>query len=47
MQPEATEKALNRVIDLCESIINLKGRPSDEAIETAEKVLQIIRKELN
>jgi hypothetical protein len=47
MQPEAAEKALNRVIKYCESIIRLEERQSDEAIETAEKVLKIIRKEVN
>ncbi|WP_226087453.1 hypothetical protein [Mesobacillus sp. S13] len=47
MQPESTEKALNSVIKFCESIIMLEERQSDETIETAEKVLKIIRKELN
>lgn len=47
MQPESTDKVLISVIKFCESIIKLEERQSDEAIETAEKVLEIIRKELN
>lgn len=46
MKPEATERALKRVREFCERILGLEGRPSDEAIETAEKVLKIIREEL-
>lgn len=46
MQPESTDKALNSVIKFCESIIKLEERQSDEVIETAEKVLEIIGKEL-
>lgn len=47
MQPESTERALKRVREFCERILRFEGKPSDEAIETCEEVLNIIQNELN
>lgn len=47
MQSDNTQRAMERVISYCKDIIQLKGRPSDEAIETSQKILRIIYQELN
>jgi hypothetical protein len=46
MEPKRYGEAIRAVEEYCRGIIALKGRPSDDNIETAEKVLKIIHEEL-
>ncbi|MEB1806628.1 MAG: hypothetical protein LPK26_04850 [Bacillaceae bacterium] len=42
MNQNRIEEALKKVIEKCESVINLENRPSDDHIELAEEILRII-----
>jgi hypothetical protein len=46
MTSDNAQSILDRVEEYCKGIIALKGRPSDDNIETAQKVLDIINQVL-
>ncbi|MEH6957757.1 hypothetical protein [Neobacillus drentensis] len=46
MSPDNVQKALDRVVSFCSGVVRLEGRPSDEAIEVCERILELIKEEL-